>query len=773
MSLKTLTLVLSVSTLATSVAQATQTTNEQEKQITLHKSDYYNGKYDENKLKEYQEKMLNAPLNTIPGRFDTSWMEDGIVLHQLQNQASKLFLEEKLSAEIYKDLIGVLKKKYVQTEFQRSLAFAAKGKKVDRRTDMKDPPPVTGAHLALIRKAEELTVNNINKILQEKEADPANKEKWEKDVKASQKVLEDITLSYKEIEKKKLKAQNDSKLKILDMQNQSLNLVAQIRNHEKEKEDWAPKKDLKNKNILELQAKLTEQNALPTEIDVDRAMMNLKKDLEVIIKEIDKLENTCNELRTKNACLGMSMEEENKSLEKTLKSLDEEISKNKVSAEKEAKAISNLQDKIKALPEKEEKLTNELHLFIAKRDLYQKAGDLYALIKYFDLDNIMRSPLFNEDDGHSMHVISPELIPFLNLVINDRGATIGFDNLKWGIARETNKYKSTINDKMYMLSQKIDTDLNVTICCTKTYKNDYPTDADKKDGFFEGFNKSRDLIKGLIKKEVTSDTIEAAYNTDNKDKHVYWPCKREFTTNLNTGYDKWKPSEILRMRMTKWLKKVSTDHFGALVNLYGLKSAMFNKDLKSGTPLSYQWFSNNFLEESLKDNKEEVALDKEVWSFGKMQLKINYSDSFIKKESIVINRITPIYQFIEKMEKQEEDLDLKEFDKLLQGNLFAETDLDKDIAEKLNKEAAGRLALLNVMAYMSMTYALTHDHEGKNLPEFKLIDPLLEANLKDPIKFSLVNQMAAKTYEWKNLLLTKCPDFVKNHALASYFSGAY
>jgi len=387
----------------------------------------------------------------------------------------------------------------------------------------------------------------------------------------------------------------------------------------------------------------------------------------------------------------------------------------------------------------------------AEQQEVQDQADRYALIKCLTFLNFY-SALPNDDFNYHEYkvpltTLSSDVVPTLRRVVNAYVAHAEQTAVRVVVDREFSKFEEALDKNMYSCPLIGFHHTTIGVILSKNFR-------------------IPDETQGAITTSIVPWLLEK-YTGQNEERYDYSsePIRQEeddFQEAIDPKLDDLRADRQIKASMMKWKSKINMAP-GSLIQRLGLESAFFNSDFSiitypymlSFTDLQRKLEGTNLIPypDTLKDHK--------VWSLGKMQLTLNFFSALKEKNEQTLKRILPILQFVENKTQGISALSKTS----IQG--------DKSGFKQLltqNKTMAIEHAYLKYISYANMFYALSHDHEGKEVPELKIVDPAVEEFLDKPLatEFRLDHIMAAKAHKWGSRVLEHGEEFITEKGLQAH-----
>jgi predicted nucleic acid-binding Zn-ribbon protein len=755
-------------------------------------SDAYNGlvpediKKDAGKLKAYREQVVtqfNQKLHNLMSmqdqleRFYAPYSRKGGEHERVMANAVCDFVEAKVKKvgfvkDLYEGHLGEIKD-YLETA-----------------NKMKGQPHKVGQHAAFLRKIKEinLEIENAQKSIK---SQPDQKAVWEKAIGAKNQTIqalkEELEILTKQISGSEgaLKENHD----LLDAKQEEIRKEKQRfgecsdeitrlqTEHEQQKASIVPVLNpVIEKDKGDASPEYQDSQEMPVkEADVeqiDPAAQQLK-DLEV---QYRANENDLTEKKGQSFARVTALQEQQAALQtqretlaKEKETFEQELRGKEEQISEEKHAIDSIRGKIEAQAEEKKSLEAKLRQLLLDKQQKQDEADTYALIKYLTLFNIY-SALPNDDfDYHGyknpLTTLSLEALPTIRMFVNKRAAHVGSENVKLALDREVPKFQASVDKYIAARDEKIKEEI---IAQATSEKVGYSLDLRRE---------MANIALPVIQCIASGENIITHYKGLSKDRSNYYPLPmtdEEFLKSYSSELVFLKADHQIKVSMTKWRNKISTAE-GSLIHHLGLDSALFNPDFPiTSYPqfLSFPELQTSLRETSLVPYPTRLK-EKDVWSLGKMQLRINFFEAMNGKDEKVWKRISPVVRFVKSKQTAQSSSQA-----LVAAASAAATKLPLEETKqsgfkhllKSDQPKAIEHAYLKYISYVTMLYALRHDGEGSKMPSLKIIDSAIESLLREalPTEVRLDNVMAAKAYKWGLRVQEHGEKFIKKNGLLAH-----
>lgn len=745
-------------------------------------SDAYHGlvpeeiSMDKGKLKGYQEKVISKfeqklhhllSMQEQIERFYAPYSRKGGEHQRVMANAVCDFVEAKIKKV---NLIKILYEGHLG-EAKDYLGMAAQ---------MQGQPPSVGHHAALMRKIKDINLE-IENVQTSIKSQPAQKTTWEQEIEAKNQTIQKLEQELKILDKQKFGSEEalQKQQELLDANQEEIRkeerilgecsaAIQEFKNEYQEKKAFliSSLKPIAREEPSEAHGSQEKPAEELNQEQIDPALQQqltaLEAESEAKEKELTEKKGlsyaSATDLRGKREVLQQQKEtlaKEKETFEQELQDKEEQISTEK-------REIELIEGKIKSQAEEQKNFEAQLKQLLLDKKQQQDEADIYALIKYLTLFNIY-SALPNADfDYHGyenpLTTLSLDALPTILSFINKRADQVGRENVKLALDREMPKFQATVDSHIASLGTSLLEDKIVETAENQClgYNDDSRTKLSK-------------VAASVFRALKPGAGVVARYNTSYTDKYYYYPShlkEIEFPTFYSSELDSLRADHQIKVLMTKWRDKISTEQ-DSLIRRLGLDSVLFNPDFSI---TSYpQFLSFSELQTSLEGTflvpYPVRVKEKDVWSFARMQLRVNYFEAINGKDDRTWRRISPVVRFVESKLAQPS---------FSRGPLAPQEEVKQEGFKhllELNQGKAVEYAYLKYISYVNMLYALSHNGEGSEMPPLKIIDPAVESLIRDalPSEIRLDNVMAAKAYKWGQKFQKCGKEFIKQNGLEAHF----
>lgn len=606
--------------------------------------------------------------------------------------------------------------------------------------------PQTGRHVALIRAISTMT-DELKTIKTKLEAQPKLIEEWTTEITRLKKESAATDSTMRTLKEKASQAEALLKKAEQASETEENNFIALQKEMELLESQVTELQQKSREEIQKASPEPTAEIATETKSVWRASLAQLNEDKKTPEELLEAMREA---LPKYMEAKKLSRNEKDKKAEE-LAGIQNEVESNGDAYKKLLADVKALEEKIEGSKIETEKLTQRRTEVLAEQKNLQEAADRYALVKYLTYLNLY-SALPNDSYDYNgfkeagfapLSTLSPHTMPVTLKLVNVRAADVAMYNAREVAKREVEKLKTIYEKQAEKAQQELE-------------------------------KKAAEYIYSKVSNSTLSSSMSSAIAKSAKDyfdiknsfsfyqqqqgNHNYYAQKMDlipFVQESSKTLDPLRADRQIKNSMDKWSTKISGGK-DALTDRLGLNSALFNKSFAIQT-LPHM-LSFNELAEAFPDVQYVSGKDSQIWSVGKMQLKVNYFDSFVSQDALAHQRVDPIYAFVvEKAKAQSLKKVGEKFDVRIQAVK----------QESPEHEALITHAFLKTISYMNMTYALTHDENGNKLPELKLIDPVLEQFIKEPLP-RLDHVMATRALKWGQRVKQHGETFINDHGLEAH-----
>ncbi len=584
----------------------------------------------------------------------------------------------------------------------------------------------TGRHIAMVRKVEALR-EEIVEIGKKITSQPGQKAAWERDIQNKEGELGRIQ-SALESRRKQLEEEEGFLREQYKAAGNRIKEAQDVIDQSKEKAREENLKGAFNLDLLEdAGEKQKEVKDCIQEIDEDRSQF----------AELDGQVN--------------AFENQEREGQLKIKALEKEI--------------QNLRELIEGQDQEAESLRFQCLEKEKEKKEVQDAADAYALVKYISYLNIyvgLPHDDFGDENGHELSALSPYITDLVNRLGNTWADKVAKHYVQEKVIESTELYDAVVKDvneghlkasMVYTEKEKIFHSVLLEVKSTQT--GAASLNSNIPDVVRNTFKKLASIMEGAKYREIYEEAYPDRFTCGKAEK-----LEGSFHEENKEELDRLRADRIIKASMEKWLSKISVGE-DSLVHRLGLDSALFNNDFTFQIHpriLSLEEFQVEFA--TLGEDSGKMTTGAYAWDLGVEQLSLNNAELFVDgdKKDITYRRITPIHQFLQAKNKKFKPEQKVGFEEKWKG-----------ASPKEHKELIKK-SFLKTVSYMNMFYALHHDGNGGNLPEFKSVAPAMEPYLKEPFpkESRLDYVVGSKALKWAQRVHEYGQDFIDANGLRAH-----